>query len=89
MSLAFARAAVGIGDASERPARRTPRRAQDDPAVVAAKLNHMGFVAWRRLRLDSRRTGKSTTRGAPTARSTIMKLEAETLDLVKLEREHD
>jgi len=60
----------------------------DDPAAVAAKLNQMGFVAWRRLRPDHSVWKVDDARRAD-GKVYDIKLEAETLDLVKLELERD
>ena len=49
--LACAIAAVGMAMMAM-PASARPRRDQDNPDVVAAKLHHMGFVDWRKLRWD-------------------------------------
>ena len=59
-----------------------------DPAAVAAKLNQMGFVAWRRLRPDHSVWKVDDARRAD-GKVYDIKLEAETLDLVKLELERD
>ena len=82
---AFAIAAVGL--AMVAPARADHHDdARDNPQVVAAKLNHMGFMEWRRLRwhhgfwdIDDARRDNGYVYD--------LRLEAGTLDLVKLERE--
>jgi hypothetical protein len=58
----------------------------DDPAAVAAKLNEMGFLEWRRLRPDHSVWKVDDARRA-NGSVYDLKLEAQTLDLVKLERE--
>jgi len=45
---AFALAALGVAMAA--PASAGHDVAKDDPAVVADRLHHMGFVEWRRVK---------------------------------------
>jgi hypothetical protein len=83
----FARYAVAIAalGAATVPA-SAEHEARDNPEVVAAKLNHMGFESWRRLRWEHGFWDVDNALRA-NGRKYDLKLEAETLDLVKLQRE--
>ena len=84
--LACATAAVGLAMAV--PAGAGHDEVQEDPAIVAERLHHMGFVEWRKLRWhhgywkvdDARRVNGHVY---------DLKLEAGSFDLVRLKREHD
>ena len=83
---AFAVAAVRMAMMATPASARHDER--DNPEVVAAKLNLMGFVTWRRLRWAHGYWKVDDARRAD-GKVYDLKLEAATLDLVKLEREHD
>lgn len=53
---------------------------------IAEKLQRMGFVSWRKLKLDGR-AWEIEDAVRDNGKKYDMKLEVETLDLVKLERE--
>lgn len=77
-----------VGTAMTAPALADRRAPADDPAVVTERLNRMGFIEWRKLRYshgywkieDARRDNGHTY---------DLKLEAGTLDIVRLSRDRD
>jgi hypothetical protein len=84
--LACATAAVGLAMAV--PASAGHDEVQEDPAIVADRLHHMGFVEWRKLRWDH---GYWKVDDARRVNGHVydLKLEAGSFDLVRLTREHD
>jgi len=86
----FARRALAIaivGMAVTVPARAGHDDVRDDPAVVTERLNHMGFLEWRKLKWDHGYWKIEDARRA-NGHTYDLKLEAGTLDIVKLEREN-
>ena len=84
--LACATAAIGLAMAV--PASAGHDEVQEDPAIVADRLHHMGFVEWRKLRWDH---GYWKVDDARRVNGHVydLKLEAGSFDLVRLNREHD
>jgi hypothetical protein len=80
---AFAIAAVGLAMAA--PA-RAGHDERDHPEAVAQKLNSMGFVSWRRIDWHHHFWQVDDARRA-NGKIYNLRLEAETLDLVRLERQ--
>ncbi|WP_291163745.1 hypothetical protein [Hyphomicrobium sp.] len=81
--LASAVAAIGVAMALPASARDDIR---EDPAVVAERLQHMGFVEWRKLRWSH---GYWKVDDAKRANGHVYDLELESgsFDLVRLRRE--
>jgi hypothetical protein len=81
---ALAVAAVGV--AMTAPAFAHHDDMRDDPAVVTERLNHMGFMEWRRLKWDH---GFWKVDDARRNNGYVydLELEAGTFDLVRLKRE--
>ena len=85
----FARHALAIAvvaTASTLPARAGHDEVRDDPGIVAERLNHMGFLGWRSLRWDHGYWKIDDAR-RENGHTYDLKLEAGTLDIVRLERE--
>lgn len=81
--LASAVAAIGVAMALPASARDEVR---EDPAVVAERLQHMGFVEWRKIRWSH---GNWRVEDAKRANGHVYDLELEggSFDLVRLRRE--
>ncbi|HET6387894.1 hypothetical protein [Hyphomicrobium sp.] len=84
--LASAVAVLGIATAI--PASAGHRAPPEDPAIVAERLRHMGFVEWRDLRW-SHGYWKVNDARRENGHVYDLKIEAGSFDLVKLTRERD
>ncbi len=82
--LACATAAIALASAVPASARHDEYR--DDPAVVAERLHHMGFIEWRKLRWDHGYWKIDDARRQNGHVYDLM-LEAGSFDLVRLKRE--
>lgn len=85
LRLASAVAVVGIATAVPASADRV---APEDPAVVAERLRHMGFVEWRKIRW-SHGYWKIDNARRENGHVYDLKIESGSFDLVKLSRERD
>lgn len=81
-------AATALALATAAPASAGHREVvQDDPAIVADRLHHMGFVEWRKLRWDNDGYWKIDDARRENGHVYDLILESGSFDLVRLKRE--
>ena len=81
-------AATALAIVSAVPASAHPRDVvRDDPAIVADRLHHMGFVEWRRVRWDNGGYWKIDDARRANGHVYDLEIEAGSFDLIRLKRE--